>query len=201
MIKMKINIFLIITIFFTNSGFGQTAMAGLSIGEDQRWINEVPLEVLVSELEYETPRIKFITDNGNYLSITTQNGKVVYMENNWNQEVTGKESLIPNFIFGETSLKEIYKKFGTRGFIYTKQDALTIGNEKVFLNCFELSEEENVVLVVITKTSIDTKIDDDNSLSKLLLEALILSDSDYLDEYWGDEKSYSESYKKIKSIN
>ena len=104
---MKTHTTLIISILCAFSSFGQSNMANLFIGENQRWVNELTLEVIAVDSDNETPSIKFLTDNENTLSITLKEDKIVFMENNWNQKPISKQSLFPGFIFGETTLEEI----------------------------------------------------------------------------------------------
>jgi hypothetical protein len=173
-------------------------MANLFIGENQRWVNELTLEVIAVDADNETPSIKFLTDNENTLSITLKEDKIVFMENNWNQNPTSKQSLFPGFIFGETTLEEIISKFETAGYTYPNLDSYETDTEITFLNCFEIQNQEDVTLIVITTLKkVKGKKVNYNDSSKLILEAIILSSSNYLDGNWGTNRSYSENYKKI----
>jgi hypothetical protein len=120
------------------------------------------------------------------------------MENDWLQKMEANQPLLTDFKFGETTLKEIRKVFGTSGFAYREQSYLKSEKTLTTINCFELESPVNTILVLITKAPISS-ISDKNDISGYLkLDAVILADKKYLDSIWGKKKTYDPQYKKIK---
>jgi hypothetical protein len=140
---------------------------------------------------------KYKTSDGNYFSITTENGNVVYMENDWMHEKGSTTPLFTNFKFGETTLKEIRDAFGTIGYSYRNRSYLKSETDLTTINCFEI-EGSGEILVMITKAPIKSITDKEHVDGFLKLEAVILSDKAYLDGIWGKKKTYDPKYKKIK---
>ena len=141
--------------------------------------------------------IKYKATDGNYFSVTTENGNVVYMENDWMHDKGGPAPLFTNFKFGETTLKEIRDAFGTIGYSYRNRSYLKSETDLTTINCFEI-EGSGEILVLITKAPIKNITDKEKVDSFLKLEAVILSDKGYLDGIWGKKKIYDPKYKKIK---
>jgi len=190
---MKILIsFLTVCFLFVS---GDISMLGIKIGSPQPALKNLKLK----EKAREGDMVKYLTKNGNDLSVTSVNGKVAFMENDWLQDPAGKESLLPGFTFDETSLKDIRKRFGTNGFRYNDMSGGTTDTHLVQLNCFEFDSPNNEVLIIITKVALDADVNEDNIASLLKLDALIIADKAYLDEMWGTEKGFDQDYKKIKS--
>jgi hypothetical protein len=141
---------------------------------------------------------KYMTADGNHLSITTENGKVVFMENDWLHDKGGTTPLFTNFRFGETTLKEIRESLGTIGFTYSANAYLKSEINLTTINCFEFESPENVVLVAVTKAPIKSITNKDAVADFLKLDAVILADKKYLDNLWGRKKIFDPKYKKIK---
>jgi hypothetical protein len=170
------------------------SMLELKIGDSQKLLNKIKLEVVAKDGNM----IKFKTDNGNDFSITCQNGQIVYMENDWLQNPKARKPLFSDFQFGQTSLRDIRKKFGTNGFVYNTRGTFTTDEDLIAFNCFEFDTPNNEILVTITKVSLTAQISEENVADKLKLDAIILADKTYLDQEWGAEKMYDKNYKKIK---
>lgn len=143
---------------------------------------------------------KYSTTNGNKLSLTVANGQVVYMENDW-VEGQGSKPLISNFIFGQTSLRDIRKAFGTNGFVCENRGATAITADAMLgFNCFELDSPNNEILALVTSCPLAQRaqLTKDNVADKFKLIAIIISDKKYLDKIWGEKKSYDANYKRVK---
>jgi hypothetical protein len=170
------------------------AMLNLKIGSPDADVKKLKLEVVANE----EGMTKYRTENGNDFSVTTENGKVVFMENDWLQGVKGTQALVPGFTFGTTTLKDIRAKFGTNGFIHLNAGSTQTDTHLIMLNCFEFDSANNEVLVVITKVALNADVTEANVAEHLKLDALIIADKAYLDKIWGAEKSFDTNYKKIK---
>lgn len=188
-----------LTLFFgTIWNATDTSMLGLKINDSEKAVEQIKLQIIASDKSSKNQMVKFRTENGNDFSITTRKGKVVYMENDWLQNPQGRTPLITNFRFGETSLKDIRNSFGTNGFTYSDRSYLKTQTDLIMFNCFELDSPNNEVLVTITKISLNAEVTESNVAENLKLDALILSDSKFLDQLWGKKKVYDKNYKRIK---
>jgi hypothetical protein len=182
-------IILLILFFFSKD----IAMLGVKINDNQKSLDKLKLEIVAKE----DNMIKYKTENNNDFSVTTENGKVVYMENDWLQDPGSRQPLFSNFTFGKTTLKEIRDKFDTNGFTYKSRGSFTTETDLITFNCFEFDSKNNEILVTITKVSLSEAVTEENVASKLKLDALIIADKSYLDKIWEKEKIYDTNFKKI----
>ena len=169
-------------------------MLGVKIGDTQKSLDKIKLKVDAKEGDI----IKFKTDNSNDFSVTCQKGKVVYMENDWLQDPKARLPLFSDFQFGQTTLRDIRKKFGTNGFSYKSRGSFTTDKDLIAFNCFEFDSPNNEILVTITKLPLTAKVTEDNVADNLKLDAIIIADKTYCDNIWGKEKAYDKNYNKIK---
>lgn len=177
--------------FLPNSGI---SMFGIKIGDAKSSLKNIKLEIVSQEDE----TIKYRTENGNDLSLTLVNGKVAYLENDWLHNSTGKQPLFSDFRFGETSLRDVRKKFGTNGFTYKTRGMFNTDTDLIGFNCFEFDSPGNEILVMITKVSLNEKnLSEDNIADMMKLDALIIADKDYMDQICGPEKIFDPNYRKI----
>jgi len=170
------------------------AMLSIKIGSPEAGLKKLKLELVASE----DGMTKYRTENGNDFSVTAENDKVVFMENDWLQDDKATKALLPGFTFGTTSLKEIRSKFGTNGFVHDNASSMKTDTHVMMINCFEFDSPNNEVLVTITKVALDADVTEANVAEHLKLDALIIADKAYLDKIWGAEKTYDPNYKKIK---
>ena len=191
---MKITLTTICFLALMSFTTADISMFGLKIGDSQKSLDKIKLKVEAKESDM----IKFKTDNGNDFSITCKKGKIVYMENDWLQDTNSRQPLFSDFQFGQTTLRDIRKKFGTNGFAYNSRRAFTTDKDLIQFNCFEFDSPNNEILVVITKVSLTANVTEDNVADYCKLDAIIIADKSYLDKEWGKKKSYDKSYKKIK---
>lgn len=182
---------LLITFLFP---LGEISMLGIKLNDSRESVEKLKLEVVVGGVDM----VKYRTENGNELSITFDKGQVVYMENDWLQDAKSRQPLISDFSFGKTSLKDIREKFKTNGFAHKNRMVLTTEDDLIEFSCFEFDSPNNEVLVTITVASLKENLTEENIHEKLKLDAIILADKGYLDKIWGEEKVFSEDYKKIK---
>ncbi len=188
---MKLFILFIGIAFFIS--VGDISMSGIKINDSKASLSNLKLKLVANE----NNMAMYKTDNGNDFSITFDKGKVVYMENDWLQDIKSNKPLFSDFYFGQTTLKDIRNKFSTNGFMYKSRGALTTDTDLIEFNCFEFDSNNNEVLVTITKVSLKEHLTKDNISSKLKLDAIIIADKFYLDNVWGKEKVFDKNYKKI----
>lgn len=190
---MKSILILLITAAFLTLP-GNISMHGVKIHSDKKSLESLKLEIVAREGDM----VKYRTENGNDFSITCEKDKVVYMENDWSQNSKGRQSLFSNFLFGQTTLKDIRSRFSTNGFTYTNRNSIKTDTDLIMFNCFEFESKNNEVLVVITKVSLKEDVTEENIASTLKLEAIIIADKTYLDGIWGESKVFDPNYKKIR---
>jgi len=173
---------------------GNISMFGVKINDSLKSLENLKLKIVARDENM----IKYSTENGNDFSVTFENGKVIYMENDWLHELNSKQPLFSDFLFGQTTLKDIRSKFSTNGFAYKSRGAFTTETDLIEFNCFEIDSKNNEVLVTITKVSLKENVTEETVASKLKLDALIIADKAYLDRTWGKDKVFDKNYKKIK---
>jgi len=173
---------------------GNISMFGVKINDSLKSLENLKLKIVARDENM----IKYSTENGNDFSVTFENGKVIYMENDWLHELNSKQPLFSDFLFGQTTLKDIRTKFSTNGFAYKSRGAFTTETDLIEFNCFEIDSKNNEVLVTITKVSLKENVTEETVASKLKLDALIIADKAYLDRTWGKDKVFDKNYKKIK---
>lgn len=198
---MKLFLILFTFLFSFINPNSDISMNGISIHDSETKLESIKLEVVASQKDKKSSTIKYKTENGNDFSITTKNGQVVYLENDWLQTVEGNKPLLSQFIFGETSLQDIRSYFGTNGFTFTKTAGFATDNALIEFNCFEIDSPNNEILVCVTKLQINKDVNDIeyNTIAKYLkLDAIIIADNEYLEKLWGSQKSYDPNYKKVK---
>jgi hypothetical protein len=189
---MKILVALIATALLT---VADVAMLGIKIGSPESALSKLTVKQIAKSGDIT----KYRTNNGNDFVVTIEEGKVVFMENDWNQKPEGAESLIPGFMFGQTTLKEIRRRFETKGFVYAHNQNLITKEYMYEFHCFEVETPVNQILVVVTKIPFSTNVTENTDIaSKLKLDALVLADPDYLEFLWGEQKSYSEDNKRVR---
>jgi len=190
--KSLVSLLLLTTILVSVSSL---SMLGIELYDSRKSVEDLNLPIVGRE----NGLIKYRTKNGNDLSVTFENNMVVYMENDWLLQPEGTKPLYSNFTFGETSLEDIRKEYGTNGFSYVNRSIYTTETDLITFNCFEFDSKKNEVLVVVTGVSMDDEdVNVDNVSQKMKLLAVIIADKAYLDKIWGEEKVFSGDNKKIK---
>lgn len=175
---------------------GSISMLGIELFDTRESVEDLNLPVVGEEPGI----VKYRTKNGNDLSVTFENDKVVYMENDWLLSAEGSKPLVTDFTFGETSIADIREEFGTNGFTYSNRLYSATDTHLVTFNCFEFDTDKNEVLVTITGIAIEEKdeVNENNISDKLKLMAIIIADKSYLDKIWGKDKVFDGGYRKIK---
>jgi len=170
------------------------SMYNLKIGDAQTALKKIDLEKVAEDGDI----IKYTTKNGNDFSVTSQNGKIVFMENDWLQDLKATKPLYSDFEFGKTTLAMIRKAMGNNGFAYKEIQSMRQENDVIMFNCFEFDSPNHEVLVLICKLAITDDVKPENIADRAKLDAIIIADPKYLEEIWGKEKIFDPAYKKIK---
>jgi hypothetical protein len=169
------------------------SMLGLKIGNDKSSLDKIKLKLVSNS----GGMYKYQTKNGNDFSITFDKGKIVYMENDWQQDPKASQPLFSDFQFGQTTLNDIRKKMGTNGFTYKDRQAFTTDKDLIEFNCFQFNSPRNEILVTVTKVALTTNVTETTVADYLKLDAIIIADPGYCDKLWGKEKVYDKNFRKV----
>jgi hypothetical protein len=184
----------IVAVALVSIVWANISMYNLKIGDAQSSLAKIDLTIDAQE----SAMVKYKTKDGNDLSVTCENGKIVYMENDWLQNPKSTKPLYSNFEFGKTSLADIRKTYGNNGFTYDSRTPFVVGEDVILFNCYEFDSPNNEVLVVITKVPISDDVTEENLAGRAKLDAIVIADPKYLEGIWGKEKIFDPGYKKIK---
>jgi len=179
---------------FISVTVSEISMLSIKIGAPKTSLEKIKLEKVADDGDM----VKYRTQNGNDFSVTTENGKVVFMENDWLQDPKGTQPLLPGLTFGKTTLRDIRQKFGTNGFVHNHASHMETETHLIMLNCFEFDSPNNEILVTITKVAKNANVTEATVAQELKLDAVIIADKSYLDKIWGEEKTFDPNNKKIK---
>jgi|ERR1035437_460510 hypothetical protein len=139
--------------------------------------------------------------NGNELSVTVnKEGKIVYLESDWDGKSDDAGCDLPELHFGLTTLSELRKRFGSNGFGFKGRDpAVKTPDGLVMMNSFEV---DTLVITFYTKINGDEfqrlKASGANPspADYAKLDAISIADDAYAKSEWGD-RVYDPAYKKI----
>lgn len=168
-------------------------MLGIKINDSEKVLSQLSLDVVGRE----PGMTKFRTKDGNDFSVTVENGKIVYMENDWLKNPKNDKPLLTDFVFGKTSYHDIAEKLGSPGFMYERILMATVDDNWVIISCFEFEDNKDLILALVTTVSMD-ETKSDGGPDDLKLAAVILADAEYLSKIWGEKRIYNDSYKRIK---
>ncbi|MDP4221010.1 MAG: hypothetical protein Q8916_01050 [Bacteroidota bacterium] len=195
---MKLILIALLLTGMTFASANEISMVGVKIHDHSTALKKIKLEVLAKDKK--EGMIKFRTENGNELSFTSKEGKVVYMENDWLHDDAADVPLFSNFRFGKTSLRDIRKTLGTNGFTHVEHAGFTSDKEAIEFNCFEFDSPNHEIFATVTTVPLGANVSEENVADSLKLAAVIIADKDYLDKIWGEKKVFDEgNYKKIKA--
>jgi hypothetical protein len=144
---------------------------------------------------------RWVLANGNDLSVTTtQAGKVVYIESDWNARAD-KNPLcdLSGLLFGQTTLTELRKRFGSNGISFKERGGQMLAEDgAVMLNSYEVG---NTVVTFYNKISNAEvgRLDPEGQgtiADHARLDAISIADADYAKSEWGD-RIYDPQYKKV----
>lgn len=188
---------LVMSIFLIGVGLLQETdilILGLKIGASEKALETISLKVD----EKFDDLIKYKTLDNNDFFIALKDGKIVSMENAWLGDSKATKPLYSDFQFGQTSLKDISKKFGSEGYQYKMPDnVVNTDGSTIQLNYFEFDSPNNEVFVTVTKQAQTSHTNEDLPLANYKLIAIIIADKKYLDAQFGTEKIFDKNYKKI----
>lgn len=187
---MKIILLILLSAFPVLFQDTEISMLGIKIHDPKKVLTKIELTETATEMTRHT----YLLDDGNNFSVTFDGGKVVLLENDWLHRQKSIKPLITNFVFGKTTLTDIKKAFGTKGFGYHENFSKTNEADVVNITCFNIQSSGDEVLVVITRAPFKASVTRDIE-SYQTLESVILADKKYLDKIWGKKRAYEEHTK------
>ena len=110
-------------IFVTSFLFSLISIPSASISMMGISIHEFKSKIVVSNLKVslrESNRTLYETNNHNTLILTFRDDKIIQLENDWSQSVSGSKTLYSDFEFGKTSYQDIKNRYGTSGFQFNE---------------------------------------------------------------------------------
>ena len=139
--------------------------------------------------------------NGNELSVTLDSeGKIVYLESDWDGKSDDAGCDLPELHFGRTTLAELRKRFGSNGFGFNgRGPGIKTEDGLVLMNSFEVG---TAVITFYTKINGDefqrlkASGASPSPADYAKLDSISIADDAYAKSEWGD-RVYDPAYKKI----
>ncbi len=139
---------------------------------------------------------KWCFENGNELSVTTDaDGKIVYLELDWGGRPAGRETDLRWLFFGETTLSDLRKGFGSNGFAFKERGGVIEAPDGEGISMMNSYEVGTKVVTFITKVSA-TVAPDSPIADHATLDAISIADPNFARTEWG-ERVYDPEYRKI----
>jgi len=177
------------------------ALVGLKVGEASATLARLgpPAE---SEIYKGMSVRRWNLPNGNELSVTVgKEGKIVYIESDWDGKSDNAGCDLPGLHFGLTTLAELRKRFGSNGFGFKGRGpgAQTLDG-LVMMNSFEVGTSVITFYTKINEDEFQRIKASGTNLSPAdyaKLDAISVADDAYANSEWGD-RVYDPAYKRIK---
>jgi hypothetical protein len=180
------------------------SLAGIKLGGNAATVLEkITLEPIAREGQGGIKIVKYRQVNGNELSVTYNNrsNRILYIENDWCLKPEGAITDVPSFEFGVTTLEEIRRINGSNGFSWSRTAMNKTADQIIAFNAYDIKSKPNQIAVFVTSLSLSeakNKLTDPSRVAQFFkLRAIILAEEDYLDEIWGEEKTYDKKSKPI----
>jgi hypothetical protein len=176
------------------------SLLGIRVGESATVLSRLGPAAETDNYKGMTVR-RWNLQNGNELSATVgTNGKIAYVESDWNGKSDDSGCDLRGLRFGITTLNELRKRFGSNGFEYTGRGSVANTQEGVvMMNSYDAG---GVVITFYTKINRDefsranASRTDPSLADYAKLDAISLTDDGYAKNEWGD-RVYDPAYKKI----
>jgi len=176
------------------------SLLGTRVGEPSTMLSRLGPAAETDNYKGMTVR-RWNLPNGNEFSATVgANGKIAYLESDWNGKSDDSGCDLQGLRFGITTLSELRKRFGSNGFEYTARGFVADTQDGVvMMNSYDAG---GVVITFYTKINRDefsrAKASGTNPLlaDYAKLDAISLTNHAYANSEWGD-RVYDPAYKKI----
>ena len=177
-----------------NNNLNIPSLSGIQLGWYRNKVDNFMSNVVIDNHIEEANASQFKLKNGNDLSITYHDSKVVFIELDWNGNNEKSDSGVLGFQFGKTTLNDIRQKAGNNGFAYEK---LLYSERVVMFNNYEITDHTDWIIVFISKPTELSGHAQEEIGNKVKLVSLILAKKEYLDSIWGEKKVFDSNYKPI----
>jgi hypothetical protein len=177
------------------------SLSSLRVGEDVSRLSTLGSAPSANETYKSFTIRKWKLSNENQLSVTTsQSGKIIYIESDWNGLSNETACDLSGLKFGVTTLSELRKRFGSNGFEFQyRSGVINIPDGIVMMNSYEVG---TIVVTFITKVTekdymrLKESGHEGVPADIATLDAISLADADYAKNEWGD-RIYDPNYIKI----
>jgi hypothetical protein len=171
------------------------SLQGLHIGEDKSALAKLGVPETIEKYKSYVVQ-KWTLASGNALSATVNSeGKIVYLESDWNGSADATGSDLDGLRFGATSLADLRRRFGSNGFRFKgRGGVLRTSDGVVMINSYDTS---TAVVTFFTKVPSGASQSSNSTpvAARAKLDALSIADADYAKSEWG-ERIYDPNYKK-----
>lgn len=140
---------------------------------------------------------KWRLPNGNDISVSVQaDGKLAYIETDWNFTEAGATSEMFEFSFGRTSLTDIRAKLGSNGMAFRGRSSVArIEAGLVMMNAYEVGQTMVTFITLVPPADFD-KAAAGEPAEYAMLVAISMASPAYAAEEWG-ERLPDERYKPL----
>lgn len=184
------------------------SLSGISIGDDISSLSILsrlpPIKENIGDYTSEKYSLK---EGGRLHLIYSRNDKkILYIETDWEDLKTSVTRDFEGFVYGKVTLKDLNHKTGSNGYAYTEMPPLPDSDDgsMITLNSYDLEDSNNQVVTFVMRVTpsrarylngnnISTGMDDEFKLA-----SVILADSSYLTQIWGQNKTQDTNYKPIR---
>ena len=184
------------------------SLSGVSIGDDISTLSILGRLPSIKENIGDYTSEKYSLKEGVRLNLiySRNDKKILYIATDWEDLKTSIPRDFEGFIYGKTTLKDLNDKTGSNGYTYTEIPPLpdSDNGSMISLNSYDLEDSNNQVVTFIMRvTPSRTRYLNENNIStgmddEFKLASIILADSSYLTQIWGQNKTRDTSYKPIR---
>jgi len=184
-----------------SSGAQAQTLSTVHVGDDRTALAALPGAPAATETANGATLSKWIFANGNTLSVvTSEAGKVVYLESDWGGRVDGAGSDFPGLRFGETTLQDLRAKFRNNGMAFRgRAPIFRVDDGVVMLNSYGtgdaivtfITKVGNAEMAAIKPAETQTVLP-----ARAKLDAISLASPEYAARQWG-EPVYDPNYRQI----
>ena len=184
------------------------SLSGISIGDDISTLSILgrPPSTKENIGDYTSEKYSLKEGVRLHLIYSRNDKKILYIATDWEDLKTSIPRDFEGFIYGKTTLKDLNDKTGSNGYTYTEIPPLpdSDNGSMISLNSYDLEDSNNQVVTFIMRvTPSRTRYLNENNIStgmddEFKLASIILADSSYLTQIWGQNKTRDTSYKPIR---
>ncbi len=173
------------------------SMAGISINDTKERLAKTKIPTV----KIYDNKFSYQTKNKNELLIYFENDSIVCIENQESGDWMETKAVLFDFIFGQTTLKDIRNKFGSYGYKYEHYSFLDLGDIIYKYNYYEFDNCNDEILVLTTSVfpgNPNIDVLDENNSGKLFLRQLSIVQKTKFEKIRGTSKVFDKNYRKIK---